>query len=191
MSNKIMLSEEEEQRIVELYQSGVSKHKMYKDYKIPYSTAGRVLDKHGIMHQTETRKKIEEMSDEEKALIIKLYQELMPMHKLAKKVGHSSNLCKMVLKENGVALRTANCKYTEKKPKGRKISEIKEGEPIDCDTEGQRCIYRAGVTEKYLCDYCCMNKRSRGGSPHECTKYVFKTGKGKKRKTGEEKENEI
>ena len=72
MSNKIMLSEEEEQRIVELYQSGVSKHKMYKDYKIPYSIAGRVLDKHGIMHQTETRKKIEEMSDEEKALIIKL-----------------------------------------------------------------------------------------------------------------------
>ena len=57
------------------------------------------------------------------------------------------------------------------------MTEIIPGEPIDCDTEGQKCIYRAGVAELYLCDYCGKNKKSRGGSPHSCTKYVFKTGK--------------
>lgn len=176
MSKRIELTKEQEEKIVGLYQSGVSKHKLYQDYKIPFSVTDRVLDKYGVIHRTIMQKKMKELSDEEVKKIINLYQNGTPLKKMPKVVGYSAMLCKRILTENEIPLRIANSKDAEKNKKGRKMSEIIPGEPIDCDTEGQKCIYRAGVAELYLCDYCGKNKKSRGGSPHECTKYVFKTG---------------
>ena len=52
-------------------------------------------------------------------------------------------------------------------------SKEQEKEPIDCNKQGRRCVYRAGKHEPNLCDYCLITGHSRGGSPHRCTKYEW------------------
>ena len=166
-----VLSDEQEEQIVELYKNGTPLNQLYRKYKYSYSVIARVLEKKGVQLRPFSPRK--QLTDAEIKKITTLYNSGETLKNVAKRVGYSSNLCKRILTENDIPIRMGKCKQLEK-AKGRKISEIKQGEPIDCDTEGRRCRFRAGTNEIYLCDYCAINKRIRGDDPHACTKYIFK-----------------
>lgn len=73
-------------------------------------------------------------------------------------------------------LREYGIRGTSGKKKIEKEVKIVPGEVIDCNTQGKKCIYRASKSSarQYLCDYCYLVGKCRGGDPHMCTKYKFK-----------------
>lgn len=165
MSAKRTTTKEEEDKIVELYTSGISLTKLYKEHKFSFYTVRRVLRERGI--QTEESKRRVVLNDEEIKLMIRLYQDGATLDYISKRIGHSEPVIRRELQENNVPERVP----TEKK-KARKIEDIIPGDPIDCNTEGKKCIYRYN-NSVFLCNYCEMVGHSRGGDPHACTKYEF------------------
>ena len=122
------LSKEQEQRIVSLYESGLSLNAIYEVYGFSHSVAKRTLMKYGV-----------------------------EMRKSARQIAWE------------------NAGKKKEKPK-----EIVIGEPIDCDTQGKRCIYRETHSKQFACNYCSFTGKLRGGSPNECTKYKFRQKRGVK-----------
>ena len=74
-------------------------------------------------------------------------------------------------RNNNTETVTEPAKATSEK---RDIRKLEEGEPINCDTEGKRCIYRAPVTSAGLCDYISKIGKMRGCDPDKCTKWKVK-----------------
>ena len=76
------------------------------------------------------------------------------------------------IREYGIRRRKREKKIKEVLPEI--INDEVQG-PIDCNTQGKRCIYRtsSNMAHHYLCDYCCIVGKTRGGDPKQCTKYKF------------------
>lgn len=173
-----VLSEEEEKQITELYQSGMSINALYKKYGYSWAIAKRVLDKYEISPRQ--YEKASEVTQEEVEKVIKLHNEGTTPFQIAKIMNRSYITINRILKKYDWETFQPRGKTDEpEKTKARKASEIIEGTPIDCDTEGRACIYRA-PKGCHLCDYCSHVGKLRGGSPHECTKYVFVKRGGRK-----------
>lgn len=173
MARTRVLNEEEEKQIVELYQSGVSVNLLYKQYSYSWSVVKKVLAKHGIQERVYKREK-RELSQEDIKQIIDLHNNCVGIYKIGKLTGQSQKTVQRVLKEYDIDTYMPRKKAVEpEQKKPRKPNEIPEGTPIDCDTEGRKCIYRA-TKAGHLCDYCLLKGQLRGGNPHECVKYAFK-----------------
>ena len=110
---------------------------------------------------------LKQLTDEEKNRIADLYQSGLSLGVLYRKYGYSNPIVNRVLEEKGIKKRPRNTIINGT------LKPIVQGEPIDCSRQGGRCIYR-NKKSGYLCDYCAMQGVIRGGSPHECTKYVLK-----------------
>ena len=104
---------------------------------------------------------------------IDMYNSGNSINAIGKLVGYSDTTIRKWLTENGVRLKPRGYEKPKQKVEVKTVAEIVEGEPIDCDTQGKRCIYRSKDVNRGLCDYCLTVGRCRGGSPHECTKYKF------------------
>lgn len=155
--------------VIERYKSGMSINQIYKRYGYAFAWTRGVLVANGVpLRNSMGRAKKKELPEKEIKQIISLYEGGQTIAAIERKVGYSSGLIKRILNENN-----AQAPVEEPKRKPRKMSEIIPGEPIDCDTEGKRCIYRMN-NGGFLCNYCSMVGHSRGGDPHECTKYKFK-----------------
>ena len=106
--------------------------------------------------------------------VVNLYQNGYTINTIARNVGYSGTTIRRWLMENGVRIRAKNPETDAKvQQKNVKEKEIILGEPIDCDTQGKKCIYRNPDEKNGLCNYCLTVGKCRGGSPHECTKYKF------------------
>lgn len=71
-----------------------------------------------------------------------------------------------------------------KMPRRINLREIPKGTPINCNSDGKQCIYRAPVNEQHTCDYICKEGKMRGCEPTECTAWsVRKRGKHEKNKS--------
>lgn len=172
MARTRIISEEEEKQIVELYKSGISVNVLYRQYGYSWSVVKKVLAKYGVKERVYERKR-RELSQEDIKQIIDLHNNCVGIGKIGKLTGQSQKTVQRVLKEYDIDTYQLRKKSVEEsEPKARKPSEIPKGAPIDCDTEGEKCIYRA-TKAWHLCDYCALKGHSRGGNPHECVKYVF------------------
>lgn len=112
------------------------------------------------------------LTEEEEKKICDLYQSGASFNQLYKRYGYTSPVAKRILKKAEILKRPIEEKVT-------KVSEIKQGQPIDCNKDGKKCIYKNKGCGKsvFLCDYCSITGNLRGGSPHECVKYAFKGGR--------------
>ena len=120
-----------------------------------------------------------EISKEQEQRIISMYESGLSFQTIYEVAGYSTTVLKRVLKENGVATRKSAKQISQEKKK-EKPKPIVTGEPIDCDTQGKRCIYRETYSKQFACNYCSFTGKLRGGSPHECTKYKFRQKRGEK-----------
>lgn len=110
-------------------------------------------------------------------IIIKEYQKGHTYKKIASMVGTiSDNTVRRVLIKNNIPLREVDKNTSRFKREKAEIAKLPENYTgaIDCDTQGENCIYRSRTPNLNLCDYCAINGHSRGGNPHECTKYKIK-----------------
>lgn len=75
------------------------------------------------------------------------------------------------MREYGIPARPAT-----KVRKRREEKVIIPGEPINCNTQGKKCVYRTKKCDsnKYLCDYFFKTGRIRGCDPEKCTAYSLK-----------------
>lgn len=173
MARTRVLSTEEVQKIIELYQNGMSINHLYEEHGYSWSVVKKVLNEHGIpLRQYE---KAKEVTQEEIEKVIKLHNEGMAPYQIAKMVNRNYVTINRILKKYDLETCQPRGKTRDEpeNAKVREVSEIVAGTPIDCDTEGGKCIYRAPKQGCHLCDYCLLAGKLRGGSPHECMKYAF------------------
>lgn len=126
------------------------------------------------------------LTDEEEKKICELYQSGMGFRTIWKKHGYSQSIARRALVKHGVAIRDrlkageearerkkADHKFVPQK-KEKIIEDNTDKEPIDCNTQGKRCVYKGRVSGgDYICDYLCKVGHSRGCDASQCTKYIF------------------
>lgn len=108
------------------------------------------------------------LTNKEELNILELYQKGTSFNQLYTKYGYTTPVAKRVLRKFGILKRSVEAKR-----------EIQQGQPIDCNKDGKKCIYRnkGACKSILLCDYCSITGSLRGGSPHECVKYAFNGGR--------------
>lgn len=180
MARKRVLSTEEIQEVIKLYESGMSINHLYEKHGYTWSVVKKVLREHGIPLRQHERAK--EVTQEEIENIIKLHKEGETPHVIAKKFNRADITIHRILKKYD----WETCQPIKKGEKQTCMtvctaSKIAAGLPIDCNTEGGKCYFRA-PHGGHLCDYCLITGHSRGCDPHKCTKYeiVEKRGRGKR-----------
>lgn len=110
----------------------------------------------------------------------KLYvEELRGQKEIAAMYNCTSQTISTRLRQFGIKTRSLNLQRVIDKEKGliaEPEKKITAGQPIDCNTQGRRCIYGTAKTQRniYLCDYFFKTGTLRGGVPEQCTKYRFK-----------------
>lgn len=104
---------------------------------------------------------------------IDMYKNGKSINEISKFFGYSNTTIRRWLLENGVKLKPRGYDNPNRGKETKNVAEIVEGQPIDCNTQGKRCIYRNPDDKNGYCNYCLTVGRCRGGSPHECTKYKF------------------
>lgn len=109
--------------------------------------------------------------------------ELRGQAEIAKIYGCTAQTISTRLRKYGIETRPLNSQKIIDRKRGvilsKKDLKIIPGEPIDCELQGEKCIYRTRAYFKntYLCDYCNMTGKLRGCDPEQCTKYRFKERK--------------
>lgn len=175
MARGINFTESQQKEMIDMYQQG---HGLVYVAAQFYSTAGtirNILIQNGIALRGRGGFEIN-VSQKLIKKAVDMYQSGYTIDAVAKSVGYSGTTIRKWLMENGVRIRARNPvenKRIAQSKNVKKASEVIIGEPIDCDTQGKRCIYRSKDENRGLCDYCSIVGRCRGGSPHECTKYKF------------------
>ena len=111
-------------------------------------------------------------------IIVSEYKKGHSVEKVSRMAGVGTHIVNRVLKENNIEIRPrgTNNHGIPKEHRQVTVKEIPDDYTgaIDCDTQGHKCIYRSRTPNLNLCDYCAINGHSRGGNPHECTKYKIK-----------------
>ena len=110
-----------------------------------------------------------------------------------KEYGYSQSIARRALVKHGVPIRDKVRAKEEKKAdhkfvpqkKNKIIEDDMDKEPIDCNTQGRKCIFKARVSGgELICDYLCKVGHMRGCDPHQCTKYIIQNGKRGRKKHG-------
>ena len=166
-------SDKEVAEMIEMYQQGHGLMYIAAQYYSNNTTIKQVLTQNGVTIRGRGGFEIN-ASQRLIKRVVNLYQNGYTIDTIAKRVGYSGTTIRRWLMDNGVRIRSKNPE-TDKKAE-QKVKQVKEvilGEPIDCDTQGKKCIYRNPDDKNGLCNYCLTVGKCRGGSPHECTKYKF------------------
>lgn len=164
----IILSEEEEKKVTEMYANGMSLTKLYKNYGYGYTVVRRALANQGVEEREERHPRLV-LPQEEVKEILKLHEAGWGIHKIGRLLGRGQETVRRVIEESRSDWHRKKKPIEPPKPKPRK--HIEEGDVIDCDIDGRRCIYRNRSSVDYKCDYCSRTGSLRGGSPHECSKW--------------------
>lgn len=169
MKNPDIISDSDRSKVYDLYERGINIYQIEKMTGVTGYKIRKILLEKGINVAKRTPYvKIKETGIDR---IVEKYEEGYSILFLSDKFNYSEEFIKEKLKEKGVSIR----------------EELETGKlPIDCDTEGARCVYKLKIAGGYMCDYLCMVGHSRGCDPKQCTKYIIQTGK-RGRKSGKTK----
>lgn len=121
-------------------------------------------------------KKIEITEDELRKLYL---EELRGQEEIAKMYGCTAPTISTRLRAYGIKTRPLNSQRVIDRQKGlikKPKKEIIPGQPIDCNTQGKKCIYGTAKTQRniHLCDYFFKTGKLRWCDPEQCTKYRLK-----------------
>ena len=108
------------------------------------------------------------LSDTEEKEVCERYKNGDSLATISRRFGFSVVVIKRALDKHGIETRSRQgIKGTNN------YKTAFNDETIDCNTQGRRCIFRSRICD-FRCDYMGKTGELRGGSPHECTKYVLK-----------------
>lgn len=124
-----------------------------------------------------------ELTAEEEMKICEWYQSGLSFSTINKRYGYTQIIARRALVENGIPIRkrTESVKKAQEKKNEEKIRKIKEEQikkemnPINCNIEGSKCIYKIklGNADK-ICDYLGKTGNMRCCEPEKCTKYILR-----------------
>lgn len=138
------------------------------------------------------------LTEEEEYKICELYKSGVSFRTIWKEHGYTNGVTRKVLVKHGVTIRDkfearaevrerkkAEHKFVPREKKKIKLEDEANKQPIDCNTQGTKCMFKARVSGgDLICDYLCMVGHSRGCDPQQCTKYQFGKKPGKKEQEG-------
>lgn len=182
MESSIEFTDEQISEMKEMYQQGHGLMYIATHYYSNNETIRRVLIGNGVVLRARGGYAIT-APEEIVRKAIDMYNCGNSINAIGKLVGYSDTTIRKWLTENGVRLKPRGYEKPKQKVEVKTVAEIVEGEPIDCDTQGKRCIYRNPDDKNGLCNYCLTVGKCRGGDPHQCTKYEFKKPKRKKKES--------
>lgn len=172
MHAKQLVNEDIQQLIIKMYSDGCALSQICEKCKCHYYDIKKVFTEHGIFYRVKRVKNIEELTDFEINRIHKMYDNGLDLQLMTVISKCSSDILLNILAEKIDKDRIMSQMIEEKNNK--KIATGEGQVPIDCDTQGQNCVYKLKLSGCNICDYLCQVGHSRGCEPTECTKYKFR-----------------
>lgn len=167
MRSSDIISDSDRNKVYDLYKRGINIYQIEKMTGVTSYKIRKILLEKGI--NVVKRKPYVKIKDTGIDRIVEKYEEGYSILFLSDKFNYSEEFIKEKLKERGISIR----------------EELETGKlPIDCDTEGARCVYKLKIAGGHMCDYLCMVGHSRGCDPKQCTKYIIQKGKRGRKKHG-------